>query len=62
VKTSSEEAGTLKAHYNKFASSVLDVMEAESIEMVDFNLIVHHFDQVVDAWVCSTKKVNASYS
>jgi hypothetical protein len=25
-------------------------------------LIVHHFDQVVDAWVCSTKKVNASYS
>jgi hypothetical protein len=62
VKTSSEEAGTLKARYNKFVSSVLDVMEAESIEMVDFNLIVRRFDQVVDAWVRSTKKVNASYS
>lgn len=62
VKTSSDEAGTLKARYNKFVSSVLDVMDAGSIEMVDFNLIVRRFDQVVDAWVRSTKKVNASYS
>jgi hypothetical protein len=62
VKTSSDEAGTLKARYNKIVSSVLDVMDAESIEMVDFNLIVRRFDHVVDAWVCSTKKVNASYS